>query len=114
MSMLSASSDMFTSEWSDACFDIPIFTPYLSYRFVNQSDGLISHTSPYIEEQAIQAWKEWYGPRPVFTLAPLVPPKHIAEAEAAQERSTSDIFVRAEAFLDAAMLKYGKNAVVYV
>lgn len=88
-------------------------TPYKHIsRLFNQCDGVILQSSPYVEAEAIDAWKEWYGSRPVVSIAPLSQP--VGDTEKALYRKFSPGFSKVEKFLDDAVEKYGEHSIIYV
>lgn len=109
--MMSSFSDGCISE--QAPFLLSTISSLVSFnRVFSKADGVFLHTSQYTEGPAVDAWKEMYGSRPVFCAGPLSPP--VSDAELVVARQHSDIFVKAEQFLDNALEKYGEKSVIFV
>ena len=73
-----------------------------------ECDGIILGTNPSYEGPAIDAWKEWFGNRPVMFVGPMSLMQTPVTSET--EQPSSDVIV----FLDKALKDFGSNSVVYV
>ncbi|KAI5120748.1 hypothetical protein M0805_007822 [Coniferiporia weirii] len=79
-----------------------------AHRFLNECDGAVMNSTPLLEAPAIEAFKQWFGDRPVICPAPLDFPVIEKEEDC---RSSETLAVLS--FLDAALEKHGTNSVVY-
>ncbi|KAI5120745.1 hypothetical protein M0805_007819 [Coniferiporia weirii] len=91
--------------------DAPIaFLSATVYRFLNECDGAVLNSTPLLEGPAIDAFKQWFGDRPIICPAP-----HDFPIIKGKKNSTdgSSETLAVLSFLDAALEKHGANSVVY-
>ena len=82
------------------------------FKFLTESDAVITHTNNTLEEGPIEDLEKWLGKDKCLQLGPLSP--LVSDVELKKEKESSPIAVEVEAFLEDALQKYGPNSVIYV
>ena len=82
------------------------------FKFLTESDAVITHTNNTLEEGPIEDLEKWLGKDKSLQLGPLSP--LVSDVELKKEKESSPIAVEVEAFLEDALQKYGPNSVIYV
>ncbi|KAI5120747.1 hypothetical protein M0805_007821 [Coniferiporia weirii] len=81
-----------------------------AYRFLNECDGAVMNTTPLLEGPAIEAFKQWFGDRPIICPGPL--DFSVIKREKNVVNSSSETLA-VLTFLNSALEKHGANSVVY-
>ncbi|KAI5117595.1 hypothetical protein M0805_004046 [Coniferiporia weirii] len=84
----------------------------MQWAFGISINDIVLMSSPYIEGPVIDAFRDMKNPRPIFAMAPLVPPVNQAEIDSSRKHSA--VFRETEKLLNDALSKHGESSVVYL
>ncbi|PAV19567.1 UDP-Glycosyltransferase glycogen phosphorylase [Pyrrhoderma noxium] len=83
-----------------------------TFRFFEESDGIIHSTSHHYEGGALEGWREWLKDKPIYAIGPISSPPTMEEVKA--ELASNPISLEVEEFLNRAHDTHGPNSVLYM